>query len=728
MTVKSGIAALFAASLTAFGGTYVVPNINTPGNLPIKVGSKASHLQEVVGSGQFLGPLVITGLRLRSATGTGPVNFNYPSFQVTLSTTQVYPNTTNGHTLASTTYASNAGPDATVVFNGPAVVSSPGCNGNNGPCAFDIDIPFNAPFSFDPNKGRLLVDFVNSAASGNVAGSFDGLSFPDTSTSTAVVISGDPTQPSGSLTVGGLIFGLDTTTPLVTAIENSASNLTPGLPNASIAQGAIFIVQGSGLGPANIQISPSAFQSTTLAGTSISVTSGGKTANAPMYYTSDGQLAALLPSSTATGAATLTVSYNGQTSGSANFQVVASNLGIFTIDSSGQGPGILTYGDYSLVSVVKAANPGDTLSIWSTGLGPVPGNETGGAGLGQDMPNNPLVLWLGGVKITPIYRGRSGCCVGEDQIAFTVPNNVPTGCAVPLVAQIGNQVSNTVAVPVAVGSRTCTPVLGSISLADPTVLNRTIVTADVKLAHYSDGNGTFEDDAKFEFLKIPPISPPLQPFFISFVDQPPVGTCTVYNNLNENQNVPIDVSSIALADAGSTFTVKGPSGTMVVQAHNGGSNTLDSKGAYLVPGAYTVTGTGGADIAGFSAALTIPQLPKLTSPTVNGSATRANGLPVTWTGGSGNLLFEVYGPTDASFTTGSVAFCNADASAGSFTIPSYVMLALPPTGNQSSSGFILSSQAGTTFSAPGATNGTIEEYINVAGFGYGWASGGFVLK
>lgn len=740
-TMNARIAIFFAGSVTAFAGTYPVPYITTPGNSSIKVGTKAQRFQEVIGSGQFQGPLVITGIRLRAAAGGGPINFNYSSFQVTVSTTPVYPNTNNGHTLASTTYANNVGPDATIVFNRSISQSSAGCSNNgNGPCAFDIDIPFSAPFAFDPNKGRLLVDVVNSAGAASNSGNLDAMSFPDTSSSTAVVIAGDPTQPTGTLGLEGIILGLDTTTPIITAIENSASNLMAGLPNAGVAQGAIFIVQGSGLGPANIQIAPAAFQGTTLAGTSISVTSGGKTANAPMYYTSDGQLAALLPSSTATGAATLTVAYNGQTSGSISFQVVADNLGIFTIDSSGQGPGILTYGDYSLVSTIKApncggpstacgaANPGDTLILWATGLGAVGGNETGGAGLGQNMPNIPLSLWLGGVKITPSYQGRSGCCVGEDQIVFTVPNNVPTGCAVPLVAQIGPLISNTVAVPVAVGSRTCTPVAPNISLNDPSVLKNPLVIADVKLAHYSDGNGTFEDDAKFQFLKIPSVSPPMQPFLVSFVDQPPSGTCTIYNNLNENQNVPIDLANIGLADAGSTFTIKGPNGTMVVKANNGGSNTLDSKGAYLVPGAYNVTGTGGADIGPFNAALTLPPKPALTSPTNNGSITRANGLPVTWTGGSGNLVIEVYGPTDASFTTGSVAYCNVDAGAGSFTIPSYVMQALPPTGAQSSAGLVLSSQLGNTFAATGVTAGTIEEYVNVAGFGYGWASGGFFLK
>jgi len=736
MTTCMKIAGLLAASVTAFGGTYVVPNINTPGNLPVPVGGNAQRLQEIVGSGQFNGPLVITGIRFRSAVGTGPVSFNYSSFKVTVSTTQVYPNTNNGHTLPSTTYASNAGPDAVTVYNGPISVSSPGCTG--GPCAFDIDIPFASPFSFDPSKGRLLVDIVNSAASGTPAGSLDGVSFTDSTSSTVAVVSGDPTQATGKLILAGIILGLDTTTPLITAVENSASNLPPALPNGGIAQGSIFIVQGSGLGPANISIAQSAFQTTNLSGTSVAITAGGTTTNAPMYYTSDGQIAGLLPSNTPTGSGTFTVSYNGQTSAPTNILVVSNNLGLFTIDSSGQGPGIVTYGDYSLVSTVKApncggpntacgaANPGDTLILWATGLGPVNGNDASGAGLGQNMPNIPLALWLGGVKITPSYQGRSGCCVGEDQIVFTVPKNVPTGCAVPLLAQIGNQMSNTTAMPVAVGSRTCTPVAPYISLNQPAVLGGSITTGNVKLSHYSDGNGAFEDDARFQFLKIPPISPALQPFLISFVDLPPQGTCTVYNNLNEDQNVP--VSAVTLADAGSSFTVKGPNGTVNIPANNAGNASFNNQGTFLVPGSYSITGTGGANIGPFNAALTIPPLPTLVSPVNNAVVTRANGLTATWTGGSGNLTIEVFGPADNTFSAGSVAYCNVDASAGTFTVPPYVMLALAATPNQTSAGFVLSSVNTGTFTASGLDVGVVSSAVNVAGFGFGWSSGGFVLK
>jgi uncharacterized protein (TIGR03437 family) len=201
--------------------------------------------------------------------------------------------------------------------------------------------------------------------------------------------------------------------PVITKVANAASQLAFASP---IAQGSIIVIYGTGLGPAEMSIAPSAFQSTTLSGTSVSVTVGATTVNALMYYTSAMQVAALLPSNTPTGAGMFTVTYNGQTSNAMGHGVTASNLGIFTVDSTGEGPGIVTYPDFSLVSAAKAspcggpytacgaANPGDTLILWGTGLGPVSGNEAAGAGAGH-VPG-PIRL---------LHRGRPDCLQGAGQ-------------------------------------------------------------------------------------------------------------------------------------------------------------------------------------------------------------------------------------------------------------------------------------------------------------------------
>jgi len=479
--------------------------------------------------------------------------------------------------------------------------------------------------------------------------------------------------------------------PTITTVANAATNIPQALPSGGIAQGSIFIVQGSGLGPANIAIASNAFQSTTLSNTSVAVAVGGTTVNALMYYTSTGQVAALLPSNTPTGSGSVVVTYNNQASAAAPVTVVANNLGIFTTDSTGQGPGIVTYPDYSLVSASKAANcggvyttcgaanPGDTLTLWATGLGPVNGSDASGAGLGQNMGSIPLTVWLGGVQAPVLYQGRSGCCVGEDQIVFTVPAGTPTGCAVPLLIQIGNQISNNTVIPVASSGRTCTPsnaALAAQNLFQPLPLTY----ANIKLSRDSVNNGSgFQDDAKFQFVKVTSFVPGTQPFFPSYTDDQPLGTCLVYNNLNAKMNSAAGGSSSA--DAGASFTIKGPNGSKTVAVTPGQSSAvLSAAGSFLSPGAYTVTGVGGADIGQINASLTIPAQPTFGVSGLN-SVTRANGGTFNWSGGvAGEVVqIQITGATDQSGTVGATAVCNVAASTGTFTVPAYALLPLPPT-------------------------------------------------
>src|SRR5579872_4375490 len=92
-----------------------------------------------------------------------------------------------------------------------------------------------------------------------------------------------------------LMAGVLSAAPTVLGVGNAATNRLFGSP---LAQGGIFIIQGTGLGPASISIATAAFQSTTLSNTSVSVTVGTTTVSALMYYTSATQVAALLPSNT----------------------------------------------------------------------------------------------------------------------------------------------------------------------------------------------------------------------------------------------------------------------------------------------------------------------------------------------------------------------------------------------------------------------------------------------
>jgi len=480
--------------------------------------------------------------------------------------------------------------------------------------------------------------------------------------------------------------------PAITSVANAASNISLASP---LAQGAIFVIYGSGLGPSTIAFAPAAFQSSTLSGTSVAVTVGATTVSALMYYTSAKQVAALLPSDTPTGSATITVTYQGEASNTLTVGVVANNLGVFSLDSSGAGPGIVTYADYSLVSAAKAspcggpntacgaANPGDTLILWGTGLGPITGSDAMGAGLGVNMPDIPLTLWLGGVQAPVTYQGRSGCCIGEDQIVFTVPNNVPTGCAVPLVVQIDNHISNTTVMPVAaLGDRNCTPTNPAFAAAnvEQVVMAGPLMMGNIGLQKIAASSGAgYQDMAFFEFFDETPRAGS-QPFYVSYTDIQPVGTCRVYNGINADKTVP-NVGSTNL-DAGSSFMVTGPNGTVAVTGQPGDfSATLSAAGTFLVPGAFTVTGSGGANVGAINANITVPNPPTLVSPmSASGlTVTRSSPMTVTWTGGdpNGTVQFQLASATDGSYTAGADAQCTAPASAGTFTIPTYVLLALP---------------------------------------------------
>src|ERR1051325_2420962 len=125
-------------------------------------------------------------------------------------------------------------------------------------------------------------------------------------------------------------------------VVSPASFVPSGLPQYGIAQGSIFSVFGSGLGPANIAYALSFPLQTSLAGTSIQITAGGQVYNALMIFTVDGQIAAILPSAVpVVGNATLTGTFNGQVSNAVTFRVVQSAFGVFTINQQGTGPAVV---------------------------------------------------------------------------------------------------------------------------------------------------------------------------------------------------------------------------------------------------------------------------------------------------------------------------------------------------------------------------------------------------
>jgi hypothetical protein len=100
-------------------------------------------------------------------------------------------------------------------------------------------------------------------------------------------------------------------------------------------------------------------------------------------------------------------------------------------------------------------------------------------------------------------------------------------------------------------------------------------------------------------------------------------------------------------------------------------------GNFYDPGHYTVTGTGGKDVGAFTGSIDVPSTPFVWTnmPSVTAPLDRSKDLTIKWTGGIPNTQVTVVGGS-----TPSAFLCAADVSAGQLTIPSYVLLNLPPSG------------------------------------------------
>jgi uncharacterized protein (TIGR03437 family) len=240
--------------------------------------------------------------------------------------------------------------------------------------------------------------------------------------------------------------------PLVSQILNNSSFLPFGYPNYSIAPSSLFVVTGSGLadpGDPVLHSSEAPGLPLTLNGASLTVVVNGVTVHPALYYTSPTQLAAVLPAATPVGFGTITVTYNGQTSQPAPMDVVPTALGINNYYGN---VGVATDNTTgALLTYTNTGVPGETIVLWTTGLGADPADSDTTLTLTPHAINTPLQIYIGGIQAAILYAGASPY-PGVDQINLTIPAGVPSGCWVPLVAVTnGNAVGNVVTLPISAG-------------------------------------------------------------------------------------------------------------------------------------------------------------------------------------------------------------------------------------------------------------------------------------
>src|ERR1019366_8788403 len=227
-------------------------------------------------------------------------------------------------------------------------------------------------------------------------------------------------------------------------VVNAANFMVNTLPGGGIAQGSIFTIFGSGLGPANyVQVSS---------------------------FPLGPQINAVLPSNTPLGTVSLQVVYNGQASNWAPVQVVAHAPPVFTATGTGMGWAIfqnyVSASSQPLNSGLTAATPGQVGTLWLTGSGPISGADGDTPPVG-DLPYL-VEIFVGGVPVPAasiLYSGRAPGISGLDQYVFSLPSNAPTGCFVPVYVRVAGAVSGATTMAIMPQGGACSDTHNPISAA-----------------------------------------------------------------------------------------------------------------------------------------------------------------------------------------------------------------------------------------------------------------------
>ena len=145
-------------------------------------------------------------------------------------------------------------------------------------------------------------------------------------------------------------------------------------------------------------------------GVTIEVTQGGVTVSAIPIFVSAGQVNAIMPSDAPLGRVSVRITFGGGQSNPASLTIVANSVGIFTATGTGIGPGIfqnfVSQSVQALNSAFSTAKPGQVVTMWATGLGPIDGNDSQAPPVGT-LPFN-VEIFVGGRPVTKVlYAGRA---------------------------------------------------------------------------------------------------------------------------------------------------------------------------------------------------------------------------------------------------------------------------------------------------------------------------------
>ena len=220
--------------------------------------------------------------------------------------------------------------------------------------------------------------------------------------------------------------------PTISQLVNAADQTSP------VAPGGLITVFGNNLSPVNLATNevplPTALADSCLTVNGVPV---------PMLFVSSAQINAQLPFNV-DGNATMVLRTPGGISDNYLFSILPAAPSVFRTGTAGPETGLATIvraENSEIVTPTNPIHPGDTLTIFATGLGRT--NPNIDAGL--PAPSNPLpsalippTVTLGGSPLTITFAGLAPGQIGVYQINVVVPRGgVPEGMPVPLVIRQG---------------------------------------------------------------------------------------------------------------------------------------------------------------------------------------------------------------------------------------------------------------------------------------------------
>jgi len=257
---------------------------------------------------------------------------------------------------------------------------------------------------------------------------------------------------------------------LVAAAPGAAPGINPGGVvngasfSAPLSAGSIASLFGVDLAAASMTAG-SAPLPTSLGGVVVRV--GGR--EAPLFFVSPTQINFQVPWELAGQAqAAIAVTAGGATGAPVSVPLTSTAPGLFSVGASGRGQGAVLIGGFVLAAATggmagaRAAVPGDTVSIFCTGLGAVSNPPPSGAAAGSSPLSNLLKapgVTIGGVPAKVTFAGLAPGFAGLYQINAEVPAGLEPGDAVAVLVTAEGAGSNQVTI--AVGRAGTTPTLFS---------------------------------------------------------------------------------------------------------------------------------------------------------------------------------------------------------------------------------------------------------------------------